>query len=93
MQKVIFEGDAKTVIEAVKSVEENMSVLSPLIDDIRNVLKNRKDWLLQSVYRERNKVNHTLAKATLSFVEEKVCIEEDPDCIAHGLEHDRRSMQ
>ncbi|XP_042950060.1 uncharacterized protein LOC122282171 [Carya illinoinensis] len=43
VHKVIFEGDAKVVIAAVQSEEEDLSVISPLVDVIRNVMRNRKD--------------------------------------------------
>ncbi|XP_042954550.1 uncharacterized protein LOC122290955 [Carya illinoinensis] len=68
VQKVIFEGDAKAIIEAVKNNEEDWSDIDPLIEDIRNVLSNRKDWFIQFDYRERNIVAHNLAKAALNLV-------------------------
>lgn len=77
---------------AMKSEEENMSYYGPLIDDMRNVLNNRKDWHLQFDYRENNIVSHTLAKAALNLVEEKVWIEEIPDFIVNSLEKDRKCM-
>ncbi|KAG7991176.1 hypothetical protein I3843_02G061900 [Carya illinoinensis] len=82
-------GDAKAIIEAVKNTEEDWSDIGLLIEDIRNVLSNRKDWFIQFDYRERNSVTHNLAKAALNFDEERVWIEEVPDCIVDSLEQDR----
>ncbi|XP_042980158.1 uncharacterized protein LOC122310328 [Carya illinoinensis] len=90
VQKVIFEGDAKGVITAVQSEEDNLSVIGPLVDDIRDVLSNRKGWSLQFAYRERNKVAHNLVKFALILEEEKIWIEEIPDCIIHSLDMERR---
>lgn len=49
-QKVIFEGDAKAIIMAVQSDEENISCHGPLINDIRHVLRNRCEWSIQFAY-------------------------------------------
>ncbi|KAF5445267.1 hypothetical protein F2P56_034332 [Juglans regia] len=90
IQKVIFEGDAKTVIMAVKNDEEILSLVGPLIDDIRNVFKLRKDWFLQFDYREKNSIAHNLAKAALHLDLEKILIEEVPVFIVNNLNFDRR---
>lgn len=55
-QKVILEGDAKIVIMAVESNEEIMSYSGHLINDIRQVFKNRCEWSIQFAYRDRNMV-------------------------------------
>ncbi|XP_042962523.1 uncharacterized protein LOC122296793 [Carya illinoinensis] len=89
LAKVIFEGDAKAIIEVVKNNEEDWSDIGPLIEDIRNVFSNRKDWFIQFDYRERNIVAHNLAKAALNFDEERVWLEEVPDCIVDSLEQDK----
>ncbi|XP_042942922.1 uncharacterized protein LOC122277108 [Carya illinoinensis] len=67
VQKVIFEGNAKGVIAAVQSEEENLSIIGPLVDDIRDVLSDRKEWSLQFDYREMNKVAHNLGKICFKF--------------------------
>ncbi|XP_042972177.1 uncharacterized protein LOC122304128 [Carya illinoinensis] len=89
IQKVIFEGDAKAVILAVLSNEEDLSVGGSLIEDIRFVLANRPDWSIQFAYRELNNVAHVLAKEALSLEEKKVWIEEVPACIAACLEKEK----
>ncbi|XP_042965403.1 uncharacterized protein LOC122299302 isoform X2 [Carya illinoinensis] len=78
IQKVIFEGDAKAVILAVLSNEEDLSVCGSLIEDIRSVLANRPDWSIQFTYGEMNNVAHGLAKKALSIEGKKFLIEEVP---------------
>ncbi|XP_018858999.2 uncharacterized protein LOC109020923 [Juglans regia] len=67
LQKVIFEGDAKAVIMAVKCEEDDLSVVGSLIDDIRKVFKDRKDWFLQFDYREKKLCCSYIGKGCLSF--------------------------
>ncbi|XP_042969071.1 uncharacterized protein LOC122301753 [Carya illinoinensis] len=90
VQKVVFEGDAKVIIDAVKNTEENLSTIGHLIEDIRKAMVNRQHWSIQFVYREQNNVAHILAKNALRSVEEQVWVEEVPACIAHRLEQDRQ---
>lgn len=47
---------------------------------------------MQFDYREKNTVAHLLAKAALSFGEEKIWLEEVPDCIVQRLENDKKFM-
>ncbi|KAG6667141.1 hypothetical protein CIPAW_01G080900 [Carya illinoinensis] len=61
-ENVIFEGDALVV---VKAVNKNM----------KGVLKNRKRWKVQHVFRECNQVAHLLVKTSFSFIEEQIWME------------------
>lgn len=61
----IYEGDARNVIEAVQSAEEELLVFGSIVDDVKWFFHNRSYWFLQFVYREKNIVAYTLARTTL----------------------------
>ncbi|XP_040988972.1 uncharacterized protein LOC121236595 [Juglans microcarpa x Juglans regia] len=85
IQKAIFEGDAKEVVEAVLSEEEDILDLSSIIDDVKFHFRNRTHWFIQFASRKKNTVAHTLAKKTLELGRELVWIEEVPEFIVGCL--------
>ncbi|KAF5479796.1 hypothetical protein F2P56_000588 [Juglans regia] len=89
IHKAVFEGDARTIIEAVQSVKEENSVFGSLIDDIKFLFQNRLDWKIQFAYRERNIVAHTLAKSAIDLLEKTIWIEEVPDFAVRSLDSDK----
>lgn len=91
-QKVMLEGDAKNIVSAVNSEEEDLSCVGFIVDDIRSVFRNRPNWSLHFAHRERNIVAHTLAKEALKFEEAKIWIEEVPSVIVNCLEKDKRCI-
>ncbi|XP_042942698.1 uncharacterized protein LOC122276868 [Carya illinoinensis] len=92
IQKAIFESDAKAVILAVLSNEEDLSHGGSLVEDIRSVLANRSDWSIQFAYREKNNVALSLAKEVLRLEEKKVWTEEVQICIAACLGKDKHCI-
>ncbi|XP_041000489.1 uncharacterized protein LOC121246403 [Juglans microcarpa x Juglans regia] len=85
IQKAIFEGDAKEVVEVVLSEEEAVLDYSSIIDDVKFHFRNRTHWFIQFVSRKKNTVSHTLAKKALEIGEELVWIEEVPNFIVGCL--------
>lgn len=64
---MILEGDAELVIKGVNRVEEDFSWLGQMIEDIKLILKDRKEWQVRFTNREGNNGAHMLAKHALSF--------------------------
>ncbi|XP_041017867.1 uncharacterized protein LOC121260078 [Juglans microcarpa x Juglans regia] len=82
---VIFEGDAQSVVKAVKSKEENWLWFGQVVDDIKELLKRRQDWKVAWVPREENGVAHQLAKFGFNYSNEIVMIEESPEFISGNV--------
>ena len=53
-QKIHFEGDAKSVVDAVNDVGANRSSLGLVIEDIRRELNSLAMWKMTFVRREGN---------------------------------------
>ncbi|XP_041027052.1 uncharacterized protein LOC121267270 [Juglans microcarpa x Juglans regia] len=70
--KVIFEGDAQLVVEAVNSEDEDLFARGHIIEDIKTVFKGRSAWKVKFIRREENGVAHLLAKNTLDIVQEQI---------------------
>ena len=60
--RVHIEGDAKSVVDAVNSVDVDKSWLGHVIEDIKMELKSLAHWKMAFVKREGNQVAHNLAK-------------------------------
>jgi hypothetical protein len=65
VQKMILEGDAKQIIDAIQEKDKQDSMIGHLIDDVRLSLENIPEWKVDHVYRETNRVAHGLAKLAL----------------------------
>jgi hypothetical protein len=61
-QKIHFEGDAKSGVDAVNDVGADWSSLGLVIEDIRRELNSLAMWKMTFARREGNHVAHQLAK-------------------------------
>lgn len=69
---VIFEGDAKELIEVVMSDEEVDSWGGQIVEDIKQLRYQHRNWKVVFRHRESNEVAHNLAKMTLVNDEEQI---------------------
>lgn len=89
--KVILERDAQVIINAVNDGNQDFSYRGSIIEDIKKFCYDRTDWQVQFVYKDKNIVAHTLAKATLYLESKRVWIEEALDFVSSCLEKDKLS--
>lgn len=75
---MVFEGDAKVVIDCVNHPNVDCSWKGKLIDDIQFFLSRHALWNLNFVKRSGNKVAHALAKIGMSLDNESIWAEEGP---------------
>ncbi|XP_040994257.1 uncharacterized protein LOC121240790 [Juglans microcarpa x Juglans regia] len=75
---VEFEGDAKAVVDVVKSNVDENSWLGQVIEDIKQMMNRFSSWKLSFAHRMSNKVAHEVAKLALRFDSERVWLEEGP---------------
>ena len=85
MQQLILEGDAKQVIDAIRSTDENDSMIGHLIDDVKQCLRGISRWQVNHVCQGANRVAHELAKLALKHDNDSVWLEECPSCIRDFL--------
>ncbi|XVF53832.1 hypothetical protein PTKIN_Ptkin05aG0130800 [Pterospermum kingtungense] len=64
---VIFESDAKIVVDAVHSSKPNSSKFGLLIKNCSLLLNKDEDYKLCFIRRQANKVAHALARAACSY--------------------------
>ncbi|XP_042962506.1 uncharacterized protein LOC122296780 [Carya illinoinensis] len=88
MNQVIFEGDAKVVIDAINSKCEDNSWLSQETEDIQQLIELHPTWRLSFVYRSTNNVAHTVAKVAIKEVEETVWLEDGPEVVITSVTND-----
>lgn len=77
--KVILEGDAIVIINAVNREEEAFSSYGNIIQEIKKHLYDRKEWEVRFINREKNTVVPTLVKVALQYENERIWIEEAPN--------------
>ncbi|XP_041027956.1 uncharacterized protein LOC121267920 [Juglans microcarpa x Juglans regia] len=76
---VIFEGDAKEVIDAVNSKKKKDNTwLGQLTEDLQQFLVRNPTWQLNFVHRPANKVAHTAAKLAISNVSDCFWVDDGP---------------
>ena len=59
LQRVIFEGDSKGVVDGIHSTTKDWSHKRMMLVDIRMQLQNVSQWWVEFVCREDNQVAHT----------------------------------
>ncbi|XP_041001662.1 uncharacterized protein LOC121247365 [Juglans microcarpa x Juglans regia] len=64
--RVIIEGDAKVILEAVVNPNTCWTAYGQIIQDVKESLKELNDWKIIFVRRKRNEVAHILAKMAVS---------------------------
>ncbi|KAG2667500.1 hypothetical protein I3760_15G118100 [Carya illinoinensis] len=73
-----FEGDALTIVNDVNNRDENWAWYGQIVDNLRSIFSGVSSWKLKHIYREGNKVAHSLAKKAIGLDEEIVWME---DCL------------
>ncbi|XP_018821318.2 uncharacterized protein LOC108991504 [Juglans regia] len=80
---VEFEGDAKAVVDAVKSNAEDNSWMGQVTEDTKQVLSLFPLWQLSFVFKCCNKAAHEAAKVAIRSRSERVLLEEGlPECMS-----------
>ncbi|MBA0818753.1 hypothetical protein Gohar_028272, partial [Gossypium harknessii] len=65
-RQVIIEGDALIVIRKVQSKEEDRSIISPYIVDIKSLSKMFNRCCFKKIYRNANGVSHAVVREGLN---------------------------
>ncbi|XP_040987788.1 uncharacterized protein LOC121235507 [Juglans microcarpa x Juglans regia] len=87
--EVIFEGDAKSVIDAVSSGEKDDSSYGHLVENLQQKLNFYSRWEVAFIHREGNEVAHQLAKLALYGDNDMYWVEECPEAITDQLSIDK----
>ena len=87
-QRVILEGDALGLIQALKSQEQNLSPLGLLVEDVKVYSNHFQRVLYSHVKRNGNSVAHSLAKHAISIPDLQVWMEDVPSHIGLFLYSD-----
>jgi ribonuclease HI len=80
LQKVEFEGDAKTIVEAMNHGAEDRSSLGMILEDLKGEATLFQHWKMSFIKREGNQIAHVLAKYATQNAIDKVWAH-PPDCI------------
>jgi hypothetical protein len=65
ISSVVFEGDAKGVVDGINSAEVDRGWMGHVIADIKQELATLVDWKVQFIRRDDNKAAHLLAKSAV----------------------------
>lgn len=87
--KVQLEGDVLSVVKVVNNTEVCWEWHGQLIEELKEVLKNRRQWTVLHVNKVCNCVVHGLAKIALLVNEEKVWMEDHPQEILNCVQFDK----
>ncbi|XP_040994279.1 uncharacterized protein LOC121245522 [Juglans microcarpa x Juglans regia] len=90
--RVIFEGDAHTIVKAVNEESEDFLAYRSIVQDAKQMLQQHRNWKVQFVNRNLNEVAHILAKMAISLETEKVWMEDITSCISESIEKDKECM-
>ncbi|CAN1291744.1 hypothetical protein LINPERPRIM_LOCUS21274 [Linum perenne] len=78
LAEVTFETDARVVVNALSSLLDNTSEFGDLLRSYRAVLIRHPNFVVNFIRRDRNRVAHTLAKRSISFLK-PVCGSDSPE--------------
>ena len=87
-QRVILEGDALGLIQALKPQEQNLSLLGSLVEDVKVYLNHFQRVLYSHVKRNNNSVAHNPAKHAIRIPNFQVWMEDVPSHIVSFLYSD-----
>jgi hypothetical protein len=79
--RIHLEGDAKIVVDAVNSNEEDRSWVGHLFEDIKGELSSFDGWRMSFVRRDGNDVAHKLARFAVNHNATETWSGAAPDCI------------
>jgi ribonuclease HI len=92
LRQVCLEGDAKTIVDAVNSNEEDWSNIGHLVDDIRSEVRNLPQWTMNHVCRESNQAAHVMAKVAQTASMDGLWLLNTPDCILEILVSEQTAL-
>ena len=82
---MLFEGDAKGVIDFVNLGETKNSSIGHIIEDIKWELRSFQQWQLVFIRKEGNKMAHLLVRSALEKTQDFYWRDGSPDCIHDAL--------
>ncbi|KAK2423594.1 hypothetical protein QL285_034041 [Trifolium repens] len=82
ISNVIFETDAKSVVDAINSFHGGNSEFSLLVSSITNLLSFGQNFVVKFIKRQANMVAHSLARAAISW-SSRCTFEAIPTCISY----------
>ncbi|KAK2994189.1 hypothetical protein RJ640_017809 [Escallonia rubra] len=80
-----MEGDAKLIINALNSSEENLSAIGGIIDDVKRIAHYFDSCTFQHIKRSGNETTHGLAKFAYSLTEALVWMGEVPPVVMPSI--------
>ena len=80
-----IETDSKEIASKLQNREKDLSVLGPLVEEVKMMLQAREQWKITWVRRSANGAAHALAREGVSNDLCKVWLHQPPDCILHIL--------
>ncbi|GLT69088.1 hypothetical protein SLA2020_412670 [Shorea laevis] len=87
--KVMLEGDALVIVQALQSPLCNFSSYGHLIEEARSHLNSLHSWRINHVRRHLNGAAHRLAKVALTLTEDQIHVAEVPQCISEIIAMER----
>ncbi|XP_042954599.1 uncharacterized protein LOC122291013 [Carya illinoinensis] len=85
LNHVVFEGDAKAIIEAVNSRNEDFSWGGQETDDLQHVMRLHPGWKLSFALRSANGAAHNAACLAIKESNERVWIESGPLAVMNSV--------
>jgi ribonuclease HI len=85
IQQVHFEGDAKGVVDAIRSEAVDRGWMGHVIEDIKQELRDFENTLISFVKRDGNRVAHVLARSAVKEGLNKTWLSMPPECITDVL--------
>jgi hypothetical protein len=71
LRRVIFEGDALEIIQALTRDGESWAIYGQMLNEIKSVLMQNQDWSVQYVSRVANGVAHNLARRSFMYGDDR----------------------
>lgn len=81
IHSIILEGDSLLVVQAIRDQGNNLRPYGQIVDDVRLILQMLLSWMVSRVKREANTAAHCLPKFALNCTNERIWMEESPECI------------
>lgn len=72
MENVIFESDAKTLVDVIHSNKSNIFEFSALVDDCKVILQIKQTFKVCFVKRQANTIANVLAKTACSYADPSI---------------------
>ena len=90
--RVLFEVDCAELVRVWSEGRRDRSVISPILDDIRELGQSFQSFSIQFVRREANQSAHNCAKFACNNVTSQVWLGASPQFLVHSLQADSNSM-